>query len=147
MTLHKQTIDDRVDETLLHQAPAHIILAEDDPEMRALLAVPLREDGYEVVEACDGVELIRAIHRFEMAPLSMGLIITDIRMPGFTGIEMLEYLHYAGLRVPVIVMTGFGDARTHAEARELGATMVLDKPFDVDHLRAAVQRILPQAPY
>src|SRR6185369_6720787 len=109
--------------------------------------VHLNDDGYEIVQARDGIELVRAIHRFEMSMLPMGLIISDVRMPGFTGLETLEYLHYARLRVPVILMTAFGDARTHAEARALGAAHVFDKPFDVDHLRAAVARLLPHAPY
>jgi CheY-like chemotaxis protein len=123
--------------------PALVLLAEDDAEMRALVAAQLRDDGYEPIEAQNGVELIRALHRIENAVLPLQLIITDIRMPGFDGLEVLEYLRYAGLRVPVIVMTGFGDARTHAKAKSLDAALVLDKPFDIDDLRAAVARLVP----
>jgi DNA-binding response OmpR family regulator len=144
MAAHPPCIDDVVDAMILRNGPAHVILAEDDAPMRALVATSLRDDGYDVVEAQNGTELIRAVHRFEMSTLPLGLIITDVRMPGFSGLEMLEYLRYAELRLPVIVMTAFGDARTHAEARELGAALVLDKPFDVDMLRSAVAALAPR---
>lgn len=124
---------------------ARILLADDDAEMRALLAAQLREDGYELVEARDGMELVRAVHRFEDTLTELHLIITDVRMPGFDGIEVLEYLRSAQLAVPVIVMTAFGDQATHGRARAHGAAVVLDKPFDVDDLRAAVARIVPRA--
>ncbi|APR74865.1 two component, sigma54 specific, transcriptional regulator, Fis family protein [Minicystis rosea] len=140
----KPTIDDRVDDVVFKNSPISILLAEDDAEMRALVGMQLREDGYDLVEAQNGVELIRAIHRFESAMRPIHLIITDVRMPGFSGLEVLEYLRYAGLAVPVIVMTAFGDARTHADAASLDAALVLDKPFDVDELRAAVARLVPR---
>lgn len=137
------TVDDRVDQFLRRSPSASILLAEDDAEMRSLVAAQLRDDGYDPIEVGDGVELVRAIHRFEHAAARIHLIITDIRMPGFNGMEVLEYLRYAGMRVPVIVMTAFGDRRTHAEAHALEAVMVLDKPFDIDDLRAAVARLVP----
>jgi CheY-like chemotaxis protein len=136
-------IDAVLEAMILCHSPAQVLLADDDPEMRELIATPLREDGYSVVEAGDGIELIRAIHRFEASLLPVGVIVTDIRMPGFSGLEMLEYLRYAGLRVPAILMTGFGDERTHREAQSLGAELVFDKPLDVDELRAAVARLVP----
>ncbi len=145
--LHPQpsSIDDLIDAMILRQRPPQIILAEDDPEMRSLVAAEIREEGYDVIEVRDGIELVRTINRFEASLLPLGLIISDVRMPGFTGLETLEYLRYAGLRVPVILMTAFGDRRTHAEARDLGARLVLDKPFDFGQMRAAVGEILPRA--
>jgi CheY-like chemotaxis protein len=136
-------IDAVLESMILCHRPAQVLLADDDPEMREVIAAPLREDGYTVVEAGDGIELIRAVQRFEASLLPVGVIVTDVRMPGFSGLEMLEYLQYAGIGVPAILITGFGDARTRAQARSLGADMVLDKPFDVDALRAAVARIVP----
>jgi DNA-binding response OmpR family regulator len=137
-------LDDLVEEMIHHRLPLDILLAEDDSAMRALVAEPLREDGYGVLEARDGAELIRASYQFKAAKVPLHLIITDVRLPGFTGIEVLEYLRAAGVEVPVIVMTAFGDDATHAQARALDAVMVLDKPFDVDELRAAVARLLPR---
>jgi DNA-binding NtrC family response regulator len=140
-----RTIDAAIDAFICEKHTHAILLAEDDADMRDLVAAQLREDGYDLVEASNGVDLVRAIHRFENAMLPLSLIITDIRMPGFSGLEVLEYLRYAGLHVPVIVMTAFGDARTHADATSLDALLVLDKPFDMDELRAAVTRLVPQS--
>jgi len=147
MNLAQSTIDDRVDDMILRNIRPQILLAEDDPEMREIISLQLHGGGYEVVEARDGIELVRAIHRFEMSMLPMGLIITDVRMPGFTGLETLEYLQYAGLSVPVIVITGYGDARTRAEARDLGAALVLDKPIEIDRLLDKVAEIVPPQAY
>jgi DNA-binding response OmpR family regulator len=138
-----RTIDEVVDEQVPNRQARRILLAEDDAEMRSLVSSQLREDGYDVIEARNGVELVRAIHRFESIFVPVHLVITDIRMPGFDGLEVLEYLRYANLAMPVIVMTAFGDSRTHITARANGAALVLDKPFDLDALRAAVARLVP----
>ncbi|MFO0759686.1 MAG: response regulator [Byssovorax sp.] len=121
---------------------AHILLAEDDREMRSLIAAQLRDDGHHVIETQDGMQLIRAATRFEAAMLPFDLLITDIRMPGWSGLEALDHLRRAGMALPVIVMTAFGDARLHALAKDLGAAVVLDKPFDLDALRVAVAKLL-----
>jgi DNA-binding NtrC family response regulator len=136
------TIDDLVDDSIAHRGPRRIVVADDDDAMRALCAAQLRDDGYQVIEARNGAELVRAIHRFEHAGVRLDLILTDVRMPGFDGLEVLEYLKYARLSVPVIVMTAFGDARVHREAEDLDAALVLDKPFDMEELGAHVARVV-----
>jgi DNA-binding response OmpR family regulator len=127
---------------ILPRPPAQILLAEDDMEMRAMVADQLRDDGHHVIETANGMQLIRAATRFEAAMIPFDLLITDIRMPGWNGLEALEHLRRAGMKLPVIVMTAFGDARLHALAEDLGAALVLDKPFDLDDLRFAVARLL-----
>ncbi len=124
--------------------PLRVLLAEDQPEMRSLLRSALVRDGYEVIEAEDGPSLIRAIisgllDEHARAP---DLIITDVRMPGFTGLEVLARLRREEWSTPVILITAFGDEALHAEAARLGATCVLDKPFEVEDLRAAVRGLL-----
>jgi DNA-binding NtrC family response regulator len=136
------TIDEIVDAAITRRSGRRLVVADDDDAMRALCAAQLREDGYEVVEARSGSELVRAIHRFEHVGVRLDLILTDVRMPGFDGLEVLEYLKYARLSVPVIVMTAFGDARVHREAEDLDAVLVLDKPFDLDEMSAHVARVL-----
>ena len=73
----------------------------------------------------------------------MDLVITDVRMPGPSGVEMLEWLRGVVWSIPVIVITAFGDPVLHAEARRLGALAVLDKPFDVNELLALVRHNAP----
>jgi len=119
-----------------------ILLVEDDDEMRRLLATALRRDGHRVVEAKDGEEALDWLGlclfdgSLERIP---SLIVSDIRLPNFTGIELLEGLLCASEAIPTILITGFPDARIRADAEELGAECVIEKPFDLDELRAAVR--------
>ena len=121
--------------------PPVVLLAEDDDELRRLLAHKLERRGCVVVQARTGVELAALIidRGLERAPADLGaaeLIVTDVRMPGMTGLEIVGLLRMIDWALPVIVMTGFGDAAAHAEARRLGAQL-FDKPVDLDVLTAA----------
>jgi DNA-binding response OmpR family regulator len=124
---------------------ARILLVEDDAEMRAMVASCLRRDGYTVIEAADGDGALDWLGpgvlegELERTP---DLIVSDIRLPYFSGLDILEGLSIAATPVPVILITGFGDDETHAKARELGARCVLDKPFDLVVLRGAVRSVL-----
>ncbi|MFN8544355.1 MAG: response regulator [Candidatus Binatia bacterium] len=124
-----------------------ILLAEDDVEMRGLIAAALEADGYDVVEAGDGLELLDALEIAASRPRDtrFQLMISDVRMPGLSGLDVLAALRCAEWTTPVIVITAFGDDDTHAEARELGAMRVFDKPFDLDDLRTAVRQVVPLA--
>jgi DNA-binding response OmpR family regulator len=129
---------------------ARILLAEDDREMRCLLAWELRRDGHEVVEAENGIELL---HYLEPAFMhgqgarprpDFDLVISDLRMPCFSAFAVLEPFRKHDPSTPVIIITAFGDESTHSEARALGAA-VIDKPFDLDRLRADVRRLVGAA--
>jgi DNA-binding response OmpR family regulator len=123
-----------------------ILLAEDDDEMRALLASALRTDGYEVVEARDGGRMLVGLARAyngDAAPYD--LLVSDIRMPICSGLQIVEQLRLARLQIPAILMTAFGDAQTSARARGLGAVIFM-KPFDVDDLRTAVLHLMRSPP-
>ena len=121
-----------------------ILLAEDDREMRRLLEQRFRRDGYEVELCADGFELLQHIDSFseEHLPWKFDLIVSDIRMPGFTGMEILEYVDTIMEFPPMILITAFGDDETRAKAEQLNAAAILDKPFDLDELAGVVRRIL-----
>ena len=118
-----------------------LLLIEDDIEMRRMLAAALRRDGHTVVEAANGDDALDWIGPgvldgdLERIP---DLVVSDIRLPYFTGLEILESLKVAKKRIPVILITGFPDRETYAQAAELGAECVLEKPFDLGELRAAI---------
>jgi len=127
--------------------PPHILLAEDDPAMRELVATALCRDGYDVSEVPDGGRLLTRIagtYLTGTADLAYDLVISDIRMPVCDGLKMLEGLRKAEWSLPVILMTAFGDASTHSRAEALGAAL-FDKPFDIDDLRTAVLNLVPIA--
>lgn len=121
-----------------------ILLVEDDAALRELLAEALRRDGYRVVDVGTGDDALEWLGpgvldgRSDRVP---SLIISDIVLPCVSGLDLLEGVRLAAPRVPVILITGFGDARTHALAQTLGARRVLDKPFELAELRAEVQRV------
>lgn len=121
-----------------------IVVAEDDSELRRLLGVKLRKSGYEVVEIGSGDRLAQYLLG-EGGLGDVNLIISDIRMPGLSGIDLLAYLHTRGDFPPVVLITGFGDWRTHEEAERLGAAAVFDKPLDLDDLASWVKAAVPLA--
>ncbi len=125
---------------------SQVLLAEDDATLRPLIASVLRADGYEVVEAGDGLELLAHIETMLTDGCERGarfLVVADIEMPGLSGLDVLAILRCAYRTTPVILLTAFGDDEIHAEARELGALALLDKPVSLDALRVAVQEALP----
>jgi CheY-like chemotaxis protein len=124
---------------------ARVLLADDDPALRAVIAEALGADGFDVLQAGDGAELLDLV-----GPSLLGtrqgspaeLVVADLRMPGLTGLSVLAGLRQLDCRVPFILITGYGDPATHAEAYRLGASAVLDKPFELRQLREAVRSCL-----
>lgn len=120
-----------------------IVLAEDNAELRALLAAALELVGYRVLQAETGARLVAIVQ----ALLQGGdgppprLIVTDVRMPALGGLDAARALRAAGATTPLIFMTAFGDAWTRARAAELGAVL-LDKPLSIGTLRQAVEDAL-----
>ena len=125
-----------------------VLLIEDDDEMRRFLARALRRDGLRVVEAANGDDALDWLGpwalegNLEAAP---DLIVSDIRLPYFSGLEILEGIQIAADIVPVILITGFPDDETVEKALALGAECVLSKPFDIADFRRAVRRALSPA--
>jgi len=122
-----------------------ILVADDSGEMCLLLAMHLTEAGYDVVQCHDGFELVERLGSYLLprSHESYDLIVSDIRMPYLSGMEILEGL---GDRInfpPMILITAFGDAEAHAKARALGAAAMFDKPFSVQDLVAKVRELVP----
>lgn len=125
-----------------------VLLAEDDPDMRATLALVLRLDGYEVVEVEDGTDLeavIRAATEGSFGMEPVDVVVSDVRMPGKNSLEVLRGLRHVDWVVPIVLITAFGSVEVHKEARRLGVREVLDKPLNLDHLRALLKSISPAA--
>lgn len=127
----------------VHQA--RVLLAEDDDDMRTFLCAALREAGYAVEAVKDGNALLDRIANGLLAKKQVlpDIVISDIRMPGWSGIDVLASLRQSDWSMPVILITAFGDDKTHAQAERLGAATLLDKPFDIEDLLNAASSILP----
>jgi len=126
-----------------------VLLVEDDTEMRKMLAFVLTRHGFRVAQARDGSEALEYLGDVVLEgsrEKTPQLLLTDQRMPGFCGLEVIEAVRLAGLDIPAILITAFGDAETHERADALGPTPVLDKPFAMRDLVALAQRLVPADP-
>ncbi len=118
--------------------PERLVLVVDDEEaQRKVLAGFLRKRGYEVEAAGSVDEALRLA-----AARPIDLVLTDLRMPGRTGLELLEDLHKLNPEVPAIVMTAYGTVQSAVEAMKRGAADYLSKPIDLDELEVLVARTL-----
>ena len=122
-----------------------ILVAEDNDGMLRLLRRHLRSEGHDVVEAKNGLELMQwidAMARSGDPDLLCDLIVTDLRMPAYSGQQCLDELRQRGLGTPVIMITAFGDKAVHEAALASGARAVFDKPLDFEDLLTAVRALL-----
>jgi CheY-like chemotaxis protein len=116
-----------------------VFVADDDDELRGTIVEALRGDGYLVVEARDGAELLSMMGESLGDPDSRpDVVVADVRMPKLSGLGVLEQLKRAQVRVPFIIITGFAPQSVTVVAKRMGAVGVLAKPFDIDDLRTAV---------
>jgi DNA-binding response OmpR family regulator len=123
-----------------------VLLAEDDRYMRSLLTYEFERAGYRVTTCVDGWSLLSHLGSFLLASSNhedIDIVVSDIRMPGVDGMEVLRGAEDCPMFPPMILITAFGDIRTHVEARRFGAVAIFDKPFDVDALIAKVRSVVP----
>jgi len=110
-----------------------ILVVEDDEEMRSLLKDFIEAEGFETDSASDGSEAFR-----KLAKESFDLIITDVRMPGLTGLEILPGMRKLQPEASIIVITAFGSEEVCRRAFERGATAYLEKPIHFHKLRTLI---------
>ncbi len=120
-------------------APARILVADDEQNLRRVLVALLRRDGHEVVQASDGAEAMT------MLPSGVEVVITDLRMPNATGMELLQFATKNHPHIPVIMITAYGSVGQAVEAIKAGAFDYIEKPFEQDVIRATVQKAVAQA--
>ena len=124
-----------------------VLVAEDDSAMRDLLLLVLRERGYAVDCVSSGSQMMRVLsERRPDGSLAepFDLIVTDVRMPGASGLDAIDQLRRAGGITPVIAVTAFPHDATRNRAQRLEVRL-LAKPFDLDALRNAVEAALTSA--
>lgn len=109
-----------------------VLIADDDAQMRRLLRLALARNGCAVRTVANGAELIDAV--MQRTP---DVVITDMRMPGMTGLAVLNRLRASHPDLPCVLITAFGDHDVHLRARSLGARS-MDKPLDPDQLARVV---------
>ncbi len=111
----------------------HILIADDEEAIRALLKEFLDSEGFATAEATDGQQVQAAL-----AAKSADLVLMDVRMPGKSGLDVLRELHDGQNGLPIILMTAYGTANLAIEAIQLGAYDYITKPFDLDHVLVTI---------
>ncbi len=145
-------------ETVLAAGPRSILIADDEPEIRALLRDLLQSEGYHTVEADNREQVLQILMQPEETRPDLALV--DVRMPprngsevarsdvprsasgpGEDGLQILQTLREQGIDVPVIIMTAYGTSGIAIKAMQLGAFDYITKPFDVDDVVLNVSRV------
>ena len=116
---------------------ARILVVDDEESHRIMLRAVLQEEGYQVAEAADGPDAIRAV---EQEPFD--LILLDIRMTTMDGIETLTEIRKVSPFVPVLMMTAYASVKTAVEALKAGAFEYLTKPLDIEELKILMEKAL-----
>lgn len=127
--------------TIVPARKTRVLVAEDEEDFRGVVVAALREDGYDVLEAKNGDELIELL----TPPVIFrppDAIVADIWMPGIDGLSVAAGLRGSGWETPIIFMTANATDAVRARARELRANALFQKPFELRDLRRDVQSLL-----
>ena len=114
---------------------SRILIVEDEDKLRRVLELQLESAGFEVEQAGSAETALPMIDRAD-------LVLTDLRLPGMDGLELLSLIRRQNSRTPVVVMTAFGTIENAVEAMKIGASDFLLKPFSLDHLTTVVEKAL-----
>ena len=121
--------------------PKHILVVDDEPGIREFLGTAFREKGYTVTTASNGDQGVNLVERNPY-----DLIITDLKMPGQTGMDVLRAAKRACVDSNVIIVTAYGTISTAVEAMRLGAQDFISKPFKLAEIELKVNKILKKHP-
>jgi DNA-binding NtrC family response regulator len=119
--------------------PVKILLVEDKESLRQMLSTAIRKAGYTVDEAADGTA---AAERLRKQPYQ--LVITDLRLPTLSGLEILTIQKEIDPTIPVLLMTAYGTIEEAVSAMKQGAFDFVSKPVDISHLMLLIDRALEQ---
>lgn len=122
------------------ERPPRLLLAEDDEDVRWCLSTIFELDGFRVTAVSNGVDLLDELSATILQGhpwLAPDVIVTDLRMPGFHVLNLIEGLRAAGVHIPVMVISAYGDEALQARLDALDVSF-FGKPLDLDRLESAV---------
>lgn len=114
-----------------------ILIVDDEDGLREGLQKLLEDDGYTVIPAGGGEEALNIIRHSHV-----DLVLTDMRMPGMSGIDLLKKAREIHKNLGVIILTGYGEIESYIEAMNFGAIEYVSKPFKVNELKFIVNKVL-----
>jgi len=121
----------------LNSKNRHILIVDDEEDLRTLLGHVLSTAGYRIDTAADGETALKLLQKekFDLALL-------DIQMPNLNGIQVLKYLHQHLPTTKAIMLTGYADLKHAMEAKEFGARDFIGKPYKLEDILSTVERVL-----
>jgi two-component system, OmpR family, response regulator len=114
-----------------------VLVVDDTKNIRILLSKCLELEGYEVSTACDGLQ---AMEMFKSEKFDLAFL--DIKMPQFSGTEVLKRVREAGINTPIIIITAYATIKNAVECTQMGAVAYLQKPFTADKVRSVLGEML-----
>ena len=114
-----------------------ILIVDDEARMLRVLELMLQKMGHDISCASNGMEALQSLQE-----TAVDLVVSDLRMPGMDGIELLNQLRAQGNNVPFIIMTAHGTIQSAVESMKLGACDYILRPFDMEALELSINRIL-----
>lgn len=124
---------------IMDKAKAHILIVDDENDLRTLLRHILTAQGYQITDAADGEEAIELIklQKFDIALL-------DIQMPNINGIQVLKYIKEHSPQTKAVMLTGYADLKHAMEAKEFGARDFIGKPYKLEDVLSTIEHILAE---
>ncbi|MEH7352198.1 response regulator [Neobacillus drentensis] len=116
-----------------------ILIVDDQFGIRILLNEVFQKEGYQTFQAANGIQALDIVTKHDP-----DLVLLDMKIPGMDGIEILKRMKVIDPDIRVIIMTAYGELDMIQEAKDLGAITHFAKPFDIDDIRAAVRKHIPQ---
>jgi len=114
-----------------------ILVVDDEEEIRRLLERVLKRNGYKTLTASSGMEALVRVQDHKI-----DLVITDVRMPGISGLDLIKQLHDLNENLPIIVISGYGGYGSAIESLEKGAFYFLKKPFDSSSIMQITEKAM-----
>src|SRR5215203_6084894 len=111
------------------------LVVDDDPHINRLVHVRLRARGFEVISVTNGEQALHQLHDWQP-----DVIVSDVSMPGISGLEMLAQVRASGIDCAVVLMTAFGSEQVAIEALRRGANDYLRKPFEAAEFQTVIER-------
>lgn len=116
-----------------------ILVVDDEEGARELFNTILTDEGYEVTLANNGQDALS-----RMKSSTYDLVVTDIKMPGMDGLQLLQELRKTGCQADVIMVTAYGEVESYLKAMSLGAAEYINKPIRIKELKRIVQKVLTE---
>lgn len=116
-----------------------LLIVDDQYGIRILLNEVFQKEGYQTFQAANGYQALDIVEKH-----SPDLVLLDMKIPGMDGIEILKRLKAINSDIQVIIMTAYGELDMIQESKDLGAITHFAKPFDIDEIRDAVRKNMPQ---